>query len=171
MKARNEKFSSNDNFGAFVWMIYNPLTAIFPELDNSDVARLVYLASFLGYDQRFQTRIQGRITTERLPRILKLSEKECGRFLKSMIAAHVLVVNCATHVIYFDNELFKRGKIKSCTDMEFIRVYIDTVRELYENSDARHHKFLAYIFRLVPWMNRYYNVACKNIYESDIDKI
>jgi hypothetical protein len=45
------------------------------------------------------------------------------------------------------------------------------VRYLYENTTTKSHRYLAYLYRLIPYINASYNVFCSNPEETDRSKI
>lgn len=62
--------------------------------------------------------------------------------------------------------------IDTSVDRSFIRLNAEGVQSLYETcTSARAHKTLAYIFKIIPWVNREWNIACKNPEERDYDAI
>ena len=51
IKFKNTKF---EQYGSFVWFVYNPLEKIFPELNNAEIARLIFLFKYKDYNSNYK---------------------------------------------------------------------------------------------------------------------
>ena len=60
-----------------------------------------------------------------------------------------------------------KTRVGDNTDDETIRVYIECVRSLYYNCNSAGKKKLSYLFKMIPWINKKYNVLCTEINETD----
>lgn len=51
---------------------------------------------------------------------------------------------------------------------DIIRLAVNGVRALYENVDSvRAHKNLSYLFKIIPFVNKEWNIVCKNPKERE----
>ena len=168
-KESNMKFQ-NDNFDSFIWFVYNPLQKIFPELNGAEIARLIVLATYIDYNDGYLfLNRRNYLTISKVPKVLNLCEKKSKSFIKKLSLLNIIKIE--DNKICMNKEIFYKGKINYETNKETIRLYIKYIRELYKQCPARQHKKLAYIFKLIPWINKKYNVVCRNIHETDIAQL
>lgn len=67
--------------------------------------------------------------------------------------------------VYINDELFSKGKIK--TDLNYTRLFCNYIQNLYEAcGSANDHKQLAYLFKMIPFINRETNILCLNPWEK-----
>ena len=53
----------------------------------------------------------------------------------------------------------------------FQKVFIDSLRQLYWQTPVSRHKYLGYLFLVLPQINHEWNVLCRNPLETDLEKI
>ncbi len=139
-------------------------------IDAATMARLIYLATYLGYDGilcRYHT--EDKITRRDLPDILHLTGAPTSQFWKAVKGKYVF--EDEGKQLHLSHDFFHRGKLMENTDKQYQQFYIDAVRELYLKTPARQHKHLGYIFQMLPFINVEYNVLCHNPDEKDMTKI
>ena len=56
-------------------------------------------------------------------------------------------------------------------DIYVARGYIKSIRYLYETAEPGARNYLGYLFQLLPFVNREYNIVCRNPLEEELDKI
>lgn len=103
--------------------------------------------------------------------LLKINHSKMASFFKEVVEANVIIVN--DNGIFLNDTIFEKGSIKDKekTDFYRIRLYVNSVRNLYNNADPREHKALSYIYQAIPFVNIHYNMLCKNQTERSLDKI
>lgn len=160
----------------FIWEIYELSTLQTPTLSPANVARMIYLSTFLSYDG-FLAHANGRgIDFKALPEMLKISERQFRNFWKEV--SEEKIFREKDGLVYVNDNYFCRGRMKSKDVAALVmegkymtRLFIDGVRQLYESATPRSHKTLSYIFQILPFVNREHNVVCHNPLEEDPDKI
>lgn len=109
-----------------------------------------------------------------------VGKREFHNFMKCMKENKIIIEELDKHKggYYINNEIFFRGALLDKDIVSFAkrntfitRLYIDGIRRLYSNATVRSHKTLSYLFRLIPFINREYNVVCFNPLETDKRKI
>ena len=175
LEAKEAFLSSNTN--AFIWLIYAPINKLFPNLTNAEIARLVYLATYLDFDSDFLMKNvtkKTKLTVEDLPKTLNICKRSVDYLISKLSSLDIIKIE--NNNIKINKEIFSKGSIdykhlKTESNKEVIRLYKYIIRKLYNNCSPKQHKKLAYIFKLVPWINKRYNVVCSNIYEEEIDEV
>lgn len=162
--------------GGFIWNIYSGAKLLFPEIKASSLTRLMFLATYLGYDGYLVESKKLPIFRKDLETLLGIKQKECRRFWNNMESAGLMREE--DNKIYLNENMFSRGsfskdKIKSLSENEqyITRIYIKGVRSLYRTATKASHATLSYIFRILPYVNKEYNVCCFNPLEQDKHKI
>lgn len=101
--------------------------------------------------------------------MLKLSPTCFDGFWHEMVPAKIITLNDNGEVILND-ELFQYGRIKELNENR-MRLFCGAVRRLYVRCQPRQHKLLGYIFRMIPFVSKEYNIVCLNPEESDVNMI
>ena len=73
--------------------------------------------------------------------------------------------------LWLNDSIFKRGKLKNKTAVEYQQFYFNGVRALYKSANGKNHNHLGYLFQLIPLINREWNVLCKNPLETELDAV
>jgi hypothetical protein len=172
-KVINEKYK---DYGNFIWNVYNLNQQSFPQLKASNITRLMFLSTYLNYDGFLMFNQRTIMTKENMFKLLKLSDREFRSFYKDMIDNNILYLN--EDNIYINENMFGKGKLRNTLIAKFseeekyiTRLYIDGVRDLYDKSTPRSHKTLSYLFQILPYVNRQYNIVCYNPLEEDLKEI
>jgi hypothetical protein len=162
---------TNNKYGDFVWVLYDVSYEYFSDIKPQNVARLLYIVTFLDYKGYLVYDNHAIMNKKGLYKKLNISRQEADRFYKIMIQNNILIENEGK--IFINNHYFYRGRIQNhITQGRCItRLYIDGVRQLYEQSSASNHKQLGYIFKILPYVNQQYNIICKNPKTQEYKKI
>ncbi len=169
-----------EKYGNFIWYVYELTTKIFPSLKASYITRLIFLVTYMGYDGMLRKSPNSPMKKRDLIYCLNISEREYYNFMKCMSENQIIKEGLGEHEEYFyvNNEIFAKGSVTGESIVSFAkrntfitRLYIDGIRRLYSNATVRSHKTLSYLFRLIPFINREYNVVCFNPLETDKRKI
>lgn len=103
--------------------------------------------------------------------VLRLGKQGFYNFYHEVTSAGVLIEN-DNKSFSLNPALFVRDVIKDENyDCNLIRVYFNSVRQLYEQAKKSEHKFLSYIFQAIPYLNINYNMMCHNPEEEDLELI
>lgn len=162
----------NIECGTFVWLLFNYGTKLFPELDNVTITRLIFISTYLGYDDGILKFCNGiKIDKSKMQKLLNIGDTAFKQFWKSMIDNNIFIVE--TNKIMINDSYFKRGKMNADTiiDANIIRLFIEGIRQLYTKANVSSQKQLAYLFRIIPYINTQFNIVCSNPEETDIDKV
>ena len=161
-------------YGNFYWMFYDLQKPLFSgEINGATVTRLMYLATYMSYNSNKLTYENGKpVLRNQLPKVLNVSPETVNKFVASCVRKKIMKVD-EDGLVYLMGD-FKKGKIKKhdlSNEKAIVRIYYLAIQWLYEKSSPRDHKVLSYLFSILPWVNRRYNIICSNPEEKDLDLI
>ena len=141
----------------------------FSSLSDAAVARLVFLATYLPLDskQLYKTERTPLIVKD-LPDLMKLSRTTVREFLKE---ASAYIQADKDGFLYMIADTFMRGTLPKERYTTMQRLYRNSIRNLFRRTSANKHHLLGVIFRMMPYINREYNVLCRNPGEDCFDDL
>lgn len=142
-------------------------------LEPQTIARLFYLATFLHSNDNILRYDSGTVIKRaEMAKLMGLSNSTLDSFLKEVVGRYIFRQSDGSMAISTD---FFRGQMakhmKQGTDNSYQKVFVKSLRELYLQTPASKHRYLGYLFLLLPFINWEYNVLCWNAEERDINKI
>lgn len=106
-----------------------------------------------------------------------ISQPQVSRFYNVVTGGGYLTVG-DNGELRINRDVFMRGDMKPAEiakiaqdDRYIMRLYFPVVRYLYESADHETRRVLNYMYKLLPFMNREYNIVCHNPLETDIEKV
>jgi len=93
--------------------------------------------------------------------LLQLKEREYYNTKKSLIDNQLISIDEDKNIIINDNISFV-GKVAKGTKEDYIRIFKESIKELYKQSLPREHKKLGLFIELLPYIHFKYNIICKN---------
>ena len=158
-------------YGRFSWLLGKALNMDAIDISTANIARLMYLATYVTYKNQLVNGNGQVITENGLQKLLKLNKTQFENFYTEVIGKQYLFTE--DNKLYLSGDLCYKGKIhvKKHKDTRIVRLYHMGMRNLYWNCAVSAHKYLGYIFLLLPHTNIKYNYICKDIYETDIERI
>ena len=159
-------------YGTFVWFMYTPLTKLNLGVSGLDIVRLMYLSTYLDYQNVLRIDKTRAIKLTDFPSLLDISERSAKYFISALKRNNIMFQD-ENGNLQLNSKIFYRGKVKKPKEYEIqtIRIYIETVRSLYLNTSKNERNRLLYVFKLIPYINRFNNIVCKNVFEANIDNI
>lgn len=179
MKIRmtNNKY---EEYGSFTWYFYRINEETFPNLPPSYLVRLIYLATYISYDNVLRKTLKAFITEKDFPKLLDVSEKEAKRFITVLKRDNILLNDVKNNqsVLKLNHDLFAKGTLSRTlvsnlceNNISYTRLYVDGIRKIYRQTIPSKRKHLGYIFKLLPYVNKQYNIVCYNPDEMDKENI
>lgn len=154
--ARIIKIAKNEN-GPFVWLLFKYGKDLFPNLSAANFARLMYAATFCDKNGIIMNK-------KELIKKMKLNRTRWAEFWTEATDNNILYEK--NDVVYANVEVFQNGCIS--TDENYIRLFCEYIQRLYEQCESTTmHKQLAYIFKIIPYVNRRTNAVCFNPEEQN----
>ena len=165
-KVRNDAVHYQSKLhGGFTFLSINRMP---DTLTPATVGRLVYLSTYVGYDNQLLSNKRTPITKTMLPEILCVGKTVAKRFFSECEAAKLLREDQQKRL--YISDAFFRGSIGNRKD-QHTRLWHDTIRDLYKRLPAKHHKYFGYVVQMLPWVNVNYNIVCSNPMETDPEQI
>lgn len=177
-KALDELRTHSDENGGFVFALFNGCMTMaerFPLLNQSDLARLMFIGTYTNYDGRLQYDNGRPIDRKALESLVKMSRTHFAEFYRKLIAEEIVSDDNEHGDIYVNPSIFYRGSLDDAThkldEYRHTRLFRSTVRALYERYNGRTIKQLAIVFAVLPFMNFAFNVVCFNPEENNEDRV
>ena len=145
------------SLGGYVHVFYVKDELLYNELNlkPADVSRFLYLATYISYNYKDKNLLVKKekgclkpMLQKDMKSIMNLSERGFYNFLKEIRNKELIIEK--DNKFYINNKYVSKGKIEDDKD-NYVRLYIDTTRYLYENCTSRQHKQLGYVLKLLPY--------------------
>ncbi len=157
--------------GGFVTVFYYNNELLYHNLDISraTITRLMMLATYINFDnelvndEKTKENIYNEIaylTRKELQDILGLKDTSFKRFYKEVVDTNLLI-KCGEKFV-LNKEYFLKGKIDKETTHNYTRMYVETVRQIYNSIAINKHNTLSYVFQLIPCVHYSTNFLCFN---------
>lgn len=163
-----EKIKLQNDYGTFVFLLFDYKKELFPNISGANLTRLMFLSTFLNYDGFLAHDNRRAISKKNVASLLNLTQSTFKRFWLQMTENEILKEE--NGLIYLNSAIFNKGKTDRL-DSAMTRICVEGVRSLFEIADVKSHKTLSYVFKILPFINIQYNIACHNPQETDINKI
>lgn len=167
----NEFKKHCDSLGGYIHMIYCKNEILFNnvDIDKANISRIIYLATYIDYNNRKEGLLCVRIKDNKLEpmdkktmqNILKLGDTAFKKFFKDMKDNNLIYE--ADKRFYVNTEYFNKGNIEDIeANKSYCRIFIEPIRRLYEGCKLTKHKVLASIYQLIPYIHYEHNIVCHN---------
>ena len=165
LRQEREKICRNDK-RKYTFVSSDRYNDISPE----SAGRLMYLCTYLRYDSNTLYRSRSKAMTKKeMLEVMYLPETTFRRFWKDVKDKYIFEDSEGN--IRISSKFFSRGKLESEYSREWQKVYIQSMRELYRKTPIVKHRYLGYIFQVLPYINKSFNILCYNPLEDEFDKI
>lgn len=138
------------------------------KLSPATVARLIYLSTYLDYQNRFMLSQRRQLHKSDLEDVLQLSKGAVFNFWHEVCPLYIVEDG---EGLKLNNSDMVRGELSKDNRNAYQRLYIEAIRRLYRQTAPTNHKHLGYVFALIPLINIEYNILCYDMYEKDINAI
>ena len=162
--------------GNFVWCIYPLKKEFFSNVKGGYIAKIMLIATYVRDNGCLMDCHRNALTYTQIKDITKLSPSKFSEFWNYLLDNKI--VSHKENGFYINDSFFMRGSISNrkvgslLDDQVYItRIFIHKMREMYQNCKPRMHSTLSYLFKLIPYMNRKYNIVCHNPLEENLSKI
>jgi len=144
---------------------------------DSEKVHIMYLGSFVNYEGYLMNKNKQPLKKSDVMKVVQIRNRArfysfYNKLVESGFVKEKEVVDVTKECIkavtrmYWNTELSFKGSPKdnSTSSNKVYRTYDDTIQRLYEENPA---KSLAIIFRLLPYLNKFHNVLCKDTEATD----
>lgn len=153
-----------DTYGSFYFNFYKRLS-----IEGQFLFRFIYLCSFMNYNNYLSN---GRrlLRESDLQDMLLLGKSEYYKTKDYLLEKDLISID-ADGLISINSKYCKKGKINKTKVVEVIRMFNNSIQELYQKALPREHKKLAILLDILPYINYKYNIICYNPTEENIELI
>ena len=142
----------------------------FANLSSYNLARTVYLASYLRFDtDELWKNSASRLRRSDLKDIMNLSSATADRFWSEVNGKFFF--RDKEGFIHSLGKAFVAGHLLATPSAEYQQLYISALREIYKKVPLKQHARLGYVFQMLPFINFEYNILCENPTEKEYDNI
>lgn len=179
LKETNELTKHEKEHGGFIFAFFKQLTSMqerFPSLTKQDTARLMYIATYINYeDNRLQSDNGKRHYNKKdLEKLVEMSTKRFNEFF-NRLEQEGIIREAESGELYINPTLFYRGELRNhkydVSDLSYTRMFKKTVRDLYAEFKGRRLGQLAVIYSVLPYLNFSTNIICHNPEETSDELI
>lgn len=148
------------DLGGF-YMLYYSDKLFDGKVSDKNIAKIIYLATFLEYGtNRLIDSQPGRPTRPLLEEDIKYelglkNKTSYKEFMQEMTENGIIILQDG--YVYLSPFYFNKGTDELPQDY-FGKIYVNTVRQLYKQVNTRQHKSLGYLFQLLPFIDYNYCV-------------
>lgn len=159
-------------YGDFIQTRYDPLLKVL-DYDTATAFRFIYLSTFMNYNDGYIIYKDCRVDKHGLSTIFNVSANAFTTIYKTLVSHRLIECDDKGHY-YINPDYCYRGSVVGNPQYRsgYTRVFINSIRELYGKAlDSREHKLLGRLILVLPYVNIYHNVICRNIKEKEIEKL
>lgn len=140
----------------------------FGKISAESAARLIYLCTYLNYKNEFMLTERDKMKKIDLKNVLNLSVSTTFKFWKEV--ENVYIIDQGENSLKLCCSDIVRGKLVDKTNL-YQKIYIESIRNIYRATPSTKHRYLGYIFKLLPYVNTEYNIICNNPEETNLKKV
>lgn len=172
-KELNEEVKDwNKQLGGFIFVLFkycNLIMEEYEEITPQDITKLFYLATYVDYDG-YLIYEDDYMTKSKMMELLNIKQRKFDDFFKKMTNIKIFIYK--NKIIKINTSYFMKGEITKDIQINnnYTRVYINSIRFLYDNVRISQHSQLGMYFKIIPYIHRQKNVLCHNpdCFEEDI---
>lgn len=156
--------TQTDELGNFVLLRVKKIPV---DLDPATLARLTLLSTYIDYKNRLMINKHTIMKKSDLPRILNISERAARDFVSEVKNKYLIFRDGE---MYLSKEYYRGESDKYKRDAKQ-KLFIQTTQDLYYKLKPREHRYFGYVIRIIPFVNREFNILCHNPDEVVFDQI
>lgn len=161
----SKKRKSYSDLSNFIFHLYRG-TNCFANLKPQTAARLMYLATFMSYkDGLLYYTQRSPMNKKFMMEALALKRDAFEKFFEETTSAGLLIKDDDGYFV--NTDFFAKGEVKNDGFVRLTKVFVNSVRQLYLATDKGMHQYLGFIFMLIPYVNKEWNIICHNPDEED----
>jgi hypothetical protein len=161
--------------GYFVFFMLDNIDVLSFKLDNRELMSFLYMGTFVKRGGALKLdNNKTYISKTTLKKILKLDKNKFCSFYNKLIKNNFMTEDEYGDRLHINILYFYRGKkvnylkeAKTKNMENYSRVYIESLRHLYETSTVSQLKKIANFYKLLPYVNIKYNVLCTDPKETN----
>lgn len=155
----------NEQLGGFVFVLFkycNNILNDYKEINQEDIVKLFYLATYVDYEGYIIYK-KNNVDRRCLCEIVGIHVNNFDVFFNKMKKLNILIQDDNKY-IKMSKDFFMKGGVEN--DMKkhnnYTRIYVNSIRYLYENVPRRSHGRLGNYFKIIPYIHRQGSKLCHN---------
>ena len=173
------KTFNSEEYGFYNHCFFNKISY----QEKQYITRFMYLGSYSDYEGYMVKDINNKKKREYIKinetmGLLNLSQREFMNTKQYLIDNDFIEVDKDNKII-INKKYINKGEVKMSNkefqkvENDYVRVFDNTVKTIYENSTPKEHKRLGLLFQILPYLNVEHNVLCTldTVNEKDETKI
>lgn len=169
MQSKSALAEHNREMGGFIFTIYRLAEHMDKEITKADLARLLFMATYLNYDNELRFDNGTAITKKHLPELLGLKDKAFRTFYNKVVSFGVLIET--ERGLKLNDDYFVKGELKpeiKNGEIPYVRTYNKTIRDLYAMyGTTRKAGNLGLVYLVIPFIHKGTNILASNPKEKD----
>lgn len=154
---------------SFIFTYFKEQQILFPDLKAQDVGRLIFISTYCEYGTNLLKCDGIYINKSRLKELMNLNNGIYYEWLEKM--EKYKYIKFQGDKIVLNKSFFNYGKLKDEKDTKAVRLFIDVVRELYNNLLPRDHYKMGLMLQLIPFVNPHFNCLVENPKERNKENL
>ena len=160
-----------EEYGNFFFYFYNVLDKY--DIKPQYKVRFLYLASYLDFNNNLlvakdEYNVKIQLNRQMIKDILKLKDAEFRNTLNVLLECGLLIKDDKHYKL--NTSCGIKGEVKSSKEL-YTRVFITSIRQLYDKCKPVNHKQLYYLFKILPHVNINYNIPCNDTQTDIISEV
>lgn len=165
--------------GGFILVFFKQLKTFeerFPSLTKQDTARLMYIATFISWENNRLQSDNGKkhYTKKDIEKLVEMSSKRFNEFFRRLEKEDI-IHEAESGELFINPTVFYRGELRNheydISNLEYTRLFKQTVRNLYAEFKGRRLGQLAVIYSIIPFLNFSTNIISYNPEETSEELI
>ena len=141
------------------------------KITNSDIAKLIYVATYLDYDNNLKLDSGKYMDKSDLKEVVNVNKNIFYKWFNNM-EKYKLITILENGNIQLNTKYCLKGELSKNKD--YSRVFINAIRHIYECNSNKDVSSLGIIFKILPYASKENNMLCYNpncLIEEDIKLI
>ena len=157
--------------GYFTMLKYEVGKCLDLGISISNVTRVMYLSTYMGYNNELRDLGNHPLTKKKMRELLNVTYPTFAKFYEECESNNIFEYKDGLY--YMNKTIFKRGEMsrKEKAAQNTMFLYFSGIRSLYESATTSEHKTLSYLFLMLPYANRKFNVLCKYPDEENANNV
>ena len=149
----------NDENGGFIFSLFRYNNCLFngiPDLIQEDIFKIFYISIYLNYDNYLS------INKKDMNNLLEMSRERFGQFFNRIKNLNIILQE--GKLLKINIQYLSKGVLSKYTKQynDFTRIYINSIKFLYENCSISKHSPIGALLKLIPYIHRENNILCWN---------
>lgn len=170
------RFLNCKEFGYYNHMFFNK----FDYSEKQYIVRLMLLGAYADYDGYMVKDLRNKrdrqyIKSTELMELLDLKDREYKNTKKYLVDNGLITIDKNKKVI-INKKYVSKGEVKMSNkefqklENDYIRVFDETIKNIYSQSKPKEHKRLGLLFQILPYINAEHNIICTLDTVNEINK-